>query len=123
MKPKPGGNGERVGNGNGALAAMTGPFGGGARPRGYASSVMIAKNSASLISPSPSRSNSSIIACLFGQTSIQELWRVERSKAGTRILPEGVANWKEGTRTGGLTARRPLAGLQSPSLRGEGSLG
>ena len=31
---------------------------------GYASSVMIAKNSCSLISPSWSRSNSSIIACL-----------------------------------------------------------
>ena len=30
----------------------------------YASSVMIAKNSLSLISPSPSKSNSSIIACL-----------------------------------------------------------
>ena len=33
-------------------------------PRGYASSVIIAKNSCSLISPSWSRSNSSIIACL-----------------------------------------------------------
>ena len=87
-----------MGNGNGALAAMTGPFGGGGRPRGYASSVMIAKNSASLISPSPSRSNSSIIACLFGQTSIQELWRVERSKAGRRIPLEGVGMSQNGRR-------------------------
>lgn len=36
-------------------------------PRGYASSVIIAKNSCSLISPSWSRSNSSIIACLEGR--------------------------------------------------------
>lgn len=35
----------------------------------YASSVMMAKNSCSLISPSWSRSNSSIMACLFHTVS------------------------------------------------------
>jgi hypothetical protein len=46
--------------------------------RNYASSVMIAKNSCSLISPSWSRSNSSIIACLGNGRG------PEVSKYGTR---------------------------------------
>ena len=48
---------------------------------GYASSVIMAKNSCSLISPSWSRSNSSIIACLKGDNE----YEVYDGRTGTNV--------------------------------------
>jgi len=51
------------------------------REESYASSVMMAKNSCSLISPSWSRSNSSIIACLRnGRTRGEQIWNSTNGK-------------------------------------------
>lgn len=81
-------------------------------PKFYASSVIIAKNSCSLISPSWSRSNSSIIACL----------RSRMRDCQMTIRVEWLRSYEANYEREKLTVHRPLVYRQFPSPLVEGSV-